>query len=85
MTEINVDDNDRQFIPFSGLILRETDKAVQFAGERIKGGMTPFWLPKSQLGRIWYAGDEGAREIRIGKAVKEIEIPFWLAKEHGLK
>lgn len=82
MSEINADDNDRQFIKFAGLILRQTDKAVQFAG--VAGGMKPFWIPKSQLERIWYADGTGSREIRPGKAVTEIEIPWWLAKENGI-
>lgn len=66
MSEINADDNDRQFRGFKGLILRQTDKAVQFAGA--EGGMKPFWVPRSQLGRIWYADGGDSYESMAEKA-----------------
>lgn len=82
MSEINADDNDCRWIDFEGLIIGETDKAVRFAAPSL--GMKPFWLPKAFVKRIWYADDTGSREIRKGKAVKQLEMPWWKAKEMKL-
>lgn len=76
------DPKDFHWCDFDGLIAKATERAVCFAGPT--GGMAPFWIPRSQLGRLWYADGSGSLEVRVGKAVTQIELPRWLAKERGL-
>jgi len=82
MSEINADDNDVRWFDFQALIIGESDKAIRLAAP--EHGLKPFWLPKSQVERLWYADDTGSREIRKGKQIVQIELPWWLAKENGI-
>jgi len=64
-----------------GIIARETAAGVAF----LVGDAT-VWLPKSQLySLVYYPRNTRSEDVRVGKRVRSVEIPDWLAREKGLE
>jgi hypothetical protein len=71
---------DRIWARIDGVLGKETSRAVMFLVDgRCK------WIPKSQLGRIEYEEGGDSREIRVGQAVRSVEVPPWLAREKDIE
>jgi hypothetical protein len=62
----------KDVVTFTGTILRETDKAVQFAIE----GQTTEWFPLSQMDSLKRTNTVGEDEIVVTK---------WIAEKKGLE
>ena len=69
------------FASCEAYIVTETERAVGIGEAPV--GDVDFWVPKSQIGHFTYATGDSV-DVRIGQPIEAVEMPRWLAAEHGL-
>jgi len=73
------------WVPYHGFIVAETEKAIGLADDLLDD--VRCWIPKSQIESIEYEEPEaaGADDFVRNIMLDGLEIPMWLADEHGLE
>ena len=73
------DDIDFDLVEKDFEILGETEKAIKLQ----ELGNDPFWLPKSQIGKMT-SGFDSFYTPKVGVTINSIEVAKWLVEEKGL-
>lgn len=76
--------DDWLWIEFSGLVIGEDSRRVQFTGDPTRGGMGPFWISRKGLRRILYTDGTWSEAIKRGRGVCVLEVAAWAARQQGL-
>ena len=80
--------NQKIWIEFEGVLIKQSREAVRLQGPQRPGAMGPFWIPRSCLGRVLFTDGTWRKasepKLPLGKAVCVLEIDRNFAKTLGL-